>query len=192
MTKAIVFDFFGVLSPEAYWPWMKQNVQDFSQHVEEFKDLSWQLDKGDITYAELLEQMSHYSDEKSPQEIHAEMRALIQIDAEVLDIVQKLKKQYKTGLLTNTHEDLIHPVLEEVDLYPFFNTVVVSSEAGYAKPEEEIFSIALNRLEVDASEAMFIDDRKRNAKGAEGVGMDALVYQNPDQLRSNLKKRKIL
>ena len=44
-----------------------------------------------------------------------------------------------------------------------------------------VYELALDRLDVAPHEAVFIDDFRRNIKGAKAVGMHAIHFQKPDQ-----------
>jgi len=52
-----------------------------------------------------------------------------------------------------------------------FDEVVISGEVGLRKPEPEIYLLAAERLKVEPTECVFVDDFKINADGATAVGM---------------------
>ncbi|MFW5747970.1 MAG: HAD family hydrolase, partial [bacterium] len=61
-------------------------------------------------------------------------------------------------------------------LEDLFDTVVFSCEAGYAKPEPEIYRIALERLGAEADEAVFIGDGSSGElEGARRAGLDTVM-----------------
>lgn len=80
-----------------------------------------------------------------------------------------------TGLLTNNakeFQDFWRPL---IPLEELFDDVVDSSEVGMRKPAPEIYLLALERLGVVASEAVFIDDAPGNVAGAEAVGITSVL-----------------
>lgn len=84
-----------------------------------------------------------------------------------------------TGLLTNNareFEGFWKPLLPLDEL---FDDVVDSSEVGMRKPAPQIYELALERLGVRASQAVFVDDAPGNVAGAEAVGLTSvLIGQN--------------
>ncbi len=68
-----------------------------------------------------------------------------------------------------------------------FDTVVVSGEIGYAKPEPEAYEITADRLGVRLDACVFTDDREHFCEAARAVGMQAIHYQNVDQFRQDLE-----
>jgi HAD superfamily hydrolase (TIGR01549 family) len=81
----------------------------------------------------------------------------------------------KTGLVTNAWPEparLLRADAEAFGLAPLLDVMVFSDEVGVAKPAPEIFRHALDRLEVEPIDAMFVGDRlETDVQGAAGVGM---------------------
>lgn len=61
--------------------------------------------------------------------------------------------------------------LERLDVRSLFATVVTSAEAGVAKPDPGIFSLALRRLGVAPSRALHIGDGPADKGGAHAAGL---------------------
>ena len=81
----------------------------------------------------------------------------------------------RTGLLTNNakeFEDFWRPL---IPLDELFDDVVDSSEVGLRKPDPRIYHLALERLGVDAPDAVFVDDAPGNVSGAERVGIRSVL-----------------
>ena len=69
----------------------------------------------------------------------------------------------------------------------FFSSCYVRSR----KPEEHIFRVALEVTQRKPEECVFIDDRPLNLESPRRLGMNAIHYQNPEQLCSDLAKLNI-
>ncbi len=65
-------------------------------------------------------------------------------------------------------------------LGPLFDVVVESAVEGLRKPDPRIYALALERLEVAAHEAVFLDDIGRNLKPARALGMHTIKVDDPD------------
>jgi len=62
-----------------------------------------------------------------------------------------------------------------------FDVVVESSAVGLRKPDPRIYALALERLCVAATEAIFLDDIGGNLKPARALGMTTIKVQDPAQ-----------
>ncbi|HVV09636.1 HAD family phosphatase [Amycolatopsis sp.] len=58
-----------------------------------------------------------------------------------------------------------------------FRVRLFSGDVGVAKPDAEIFELLLARLEAQAGECLFFDDRQSNVDGARAVGLRAHRWQ---------------
>ena len=54
------------------------------------------------------------------------------------------------------------------------------------KPDPEIYHLLLERYGLKAQDCVFIDDVEKNVEGARAVGMHAIHFTGPDQLRHDL------
>jgi putative hydrolase of the HAD superfamily len=75
---------------------------------------------------------------------------------------------------------------EKQDWAHHFRVRVFSGDVGFAKPDPEIFELLLARLEAQAGECLFFDDRQSNVDGARAVGLRAHVWQGVDSAQAIL------
>ncbi|GAC1630162.1 MAG: HAD family phosphatase [Candidatus Acidiferrum sp.] len=103
-------------------------------------------------------------------------------------LFESLRKDFRLGLLSNT--DPIHVAHLEAtfDFFRFFpkSTRTYSCVVGASKPSPLIFRDALKSLRAKAETAVFVDDVEAYVNGARALGMQAIHYQNPSQLRAEL------
>lgn len=185
-TKAVIFDFFDVFQKDAYKAWLAANA--FSD-LQVYADASRQLDIGKITADDFLERLSSLSGQTVTWESLGVGGA---VDAEVVTIAAMLKKRYHIALLSNAPSDLLRTILAENDLERLFDQVVISSEVGYAKPDPEIFTLVLDRLGVQAQDAVFVDDNSMHTSAAEALGICGIQFLSAPQLRKELARMGIL
>jgi len=102
--------------------------------------------------------------------------------------LEKLSKNYRLALLSNT--DPIHMSNEEArfPFFRFFPMRIYSYRVGASKPNPVIYRKALQACKVRAEEAVYIDDVAAYAEAAQGLGMSGIVFQSPAQLQSDLRK----
>ena len=65
--------------------------------------------------------------------------------------------------------------------------MVASGEVGYAKPDPKVFQLTADRLGLRCDECLFTDDRKGFCEAAQATGMQAIVYSDFEQFRSELE-----
>ncbi len=73
-------------------------------------------------------------------------------------------------------------------VYSGFDTVVLSCDVGLKKPEPEIFQLTLDRLGVQAGDAIFIDDLVDNVDAARKLGMHAVRFTTAAALETQLRQ----
>jgi len=112
-------------------------------------------------------------------------------------ILKELKSKGKRlALVTNTNSahykaKVINGTMDKIKKVGI-ETIINSHEAGLIKPDLEIYRLVLDRLNLRAEECLFIDDKEKNVKAAEEVGMEGIKFENPPQLRKELTKMAIL
>jgi putative hydrolase of the HAD superfamily len=93
------------------------------------------------------------------------------------------------GVISNFDYRLI-PILEGLGLSQFFDSVTISSEAGYAKPAPEIFQIALARHSVIPAQALHIGDSAHlDVVGATAAGLAAALIDHDARERVTVSGR---
>lgn len=106
----------------------------------------------------------------------------------MIKLIKKLRKNYKIAILSNTgklHEKYLSKKYKFQNL---FHIEIYSFEEKARKPGKKIYQIALKKLKVRPSEAVFIDDRLENTKGAEKIGIKGIQFKNNKQFLQELKK----
>ncbi len=105
----------------------------------------------------------------------------------ILNIIEKLKKNYKTAVLSDQWI-LPYRILITKRLKQMFDVSIYSHEAKVRKPDLKIYNITLKKLGLHANECIFIDDLEYNLKPAEELGMETILFKNNKQLLRELKK----
>ncbi len=91
---------------------------------------------------------------------------------DVLPVLDELRHRYRLAAVTNGPCDLQCEKISRSGLQSYFPVRVISREVGVRKPDPRIFAIALERLGVDAADAVFVGDSpKHDIAGASAVGM---------------------
>jgi putative hydrolase of the HAD superfamily len=92
--------------------------------------------------------------------------------AETEQVLHDLKKNYRLALITNGAPDIQGTKIDGSNLASFFETIIISGDHGFGKPDLRIFQLALERLKVAAHETVMIGDSlKRDIAGADAAGL---------------------
>ena len=79
-----------------------------------------------------------------------------------------------TGLISNSWGRAIY---DDALIEELFDAIVISGDVGLHKPEPEIYLLACERLGVEPTDAVFVDDLRENCAGAEAVGITAVLHR---------------
>jgi putative hydrolase of the HAD superfamily len=87
-----------------------------------------------------------------------------------------LRPRYKLGIVSDSQVDHAYPELRMLGIHGFFDSIVVSAEFGYRKPDVRLFGECLRRLGVRPDESVYIgNDTFRDIKGAKDAGMTGVL-----------------
>jgi putative hydrolase of the HAD superfamily len=115
-----------------------------------------------------------------------------------LAILEKLKSDFRTFLLSNTndlHIQYFHARLKAAfgkeNLSDYFEQVYYSYLIHLRKPDKEIFEYVLRQNNLDAKKTLFVDDTIRHIEAAKSVGLHTLQIDSKltlDELYSALSE----
>lgn len=184
MIKAIIFDCFGVLVDDSLSSFYREcfnNDPELIKKAEEDMHLS---NKGVITHDELLVRYASLAGISADEVNKILSNNPVNEDLFVY-IKDGLKPSYKIGFLSNASDNWLEELFtkEQVEL---FDTLVLSYDVGFAKPEPEIYEITADKLGVRLDECVFVDDRLPYVDGARAVGMRAVVFKSAEQFKKDL------
>lgn len=185
MIKAIIFDCFGVLTTDGWLPF-KQKYFGANQALhDDASDLNKQSGAGIISQIEFYDRIAGMTG-ISPLQAQTEIDASVPNTPLFDYIVAKLKPTYKIALLSNAGDNYLERLFtaEQVAL---FDEVALSYEMGTIKPDGRAYTTILDRLGVQADEAVFIDDHERHCEGARDMGIRAIQYEDYEQCVAELE-----
>jgi epoxide hydrolase-like predicted phosphatase len=93
-------------------------------------------------------------------------------ETQLLDFASQLRHfDVKTGVVSNSLGLQPFNPYESWQLAQRFDTVVLSGEVGFRKPEPDIFLLSAERLGVPCGQCVFVDDMIQNLEPARALGM---------------------
>jgi epoxide hydrolase-like predicted phosphatase len=185
VTKAIIFDCFGVLVTSA----RNALKNDYPGYEIQIDDLGHQSDYGLISRQQfndsLAELIGMTAAEIDSKYWNASLR-----NESAIKWVRELKQsgKYKIGMLSNVGYGLLNSSFSVSEQTELFDEVVLSSDVGMAKPEAMIFELTIQRLGVKPSECIMIDDTAINVEVAENVGMQSILFISTNQAQTEFSR----
>ena len=185
--KNIIFDLGGVvidIDPSVSFSAMQALTVNslpvkgqFAEHTEVFLD----YEKGTIDDEQFragVRELTRQPDTRAATIDEAWCRMLLEVPLPRLQLLRRLKEQYRTFVLSNTngiHVVAFNKLIETVSGQPtidfFFEKVYYSHELKMRKPEEEIYRYVLEDSNLLPHETLFLDDREENLVAAEALGI---------------------
>ena len=113
------------------------------------------------------------------------------VDPEAMPELQRLKNSgLRLGVISN-FDFRLYEILQDLGLSAIFDSVTISSEAGYAKPRREVFAAALARHGLRPGEAMHVGDSHRlDFEASHAAGMTAVLLDPGLDVPTNIEDRK--
>jgi putative hydrolase of the HAD superfamily len=110
------------------------------------------------------------------------------LEEPLLEWVQRLQSNgYKTALLSNSDLRFVAHLRKNRPWLRLFDICVFSSEVHLIKPDPAIFRYTLEKLGIDPSGVLLIDDRFSNVSVARSLGIEAIKFTTLIQLNKQLK-----
>ena len=116
----------------------------------------------------------------------ADFRSWLSINPGTIEVIADLKAgDTRLALLSNAGPDY-GSYFRHGPLGGFFAACYVSGELGLLKPHPEIYQHVLDDLGISAAQAVFIDNRQANVRGAEALGIIGHLFTDVAALRAFL------
>lgn len=195
--KAVIFDMGGVFIRTLDLSARKKMAEKIGMNVQELNDVFFksavavEAEKGLVSREELLQYtLRQLGNSRSDVEAFvAEFFSRDEEDQELVQFVRALKPHYKLALLSNAFEGTRQWMQERFTFLDLFEISIFSYEVGMRKPDEQIYRLVLDRLQVEPQQALFVDDFKENIAGAQRLGIQTVWYHPRDVALADLKSR---
>ena len=199
-TKAVVFDLGGVLIDWDPRHLYRKLLADEAA-VEEFlatvctPEWNAELDRGRPFaegVAELVERHPEHAaniaayHERWPEMLAGEIGGSVEVLAELRAAGMPLYA------LTNWSAETFAITRHRFEFLDWFDGLVVSGQERMTKPDPAIFRLLLDRFGLDPAATVFVDDAEANVAAARRLGIDAIRFTGPEDLRRELVARRLL
>jgi putative hydrolase of the HAD superfamily len=195
--STILWDIGGVLLTNAWDRLQRETVlnhfgldqPDFERrHVEVFEP----LERDEISMDEYLRHTVFFTSRSfSQSEFVAAMRSQSRILPDSgMGILRRLaaSEEYVLATVNNESRSMNEFRLANFGLADCFDAFFSSCYLRLRKPDRRIYQVALDVLQRDPEEAIFIDDRPENVAAAASLGIHAIRYLGSEQLGEELAR----
>jgi putative hydrolase of the HAD superfamily len=195
--KAVIFDYGDVLCTRPTAAEIEASARILDVPIDQFNAL-WgrhrdRFDRGDLSSDAYWIQ---FAEDAGRSLTALQLRDLAQKDVAMWSSLNPAmiawlddlsKAGMKTAVLSNMHADMAEHARQNFKWLSGLTFVTLSAEVRLIKPAREIYELTLKGLKVASpEEALFIDDREVNVKGAREMGLHAVVFKSIEQLRQDL------
>jgi epoxide hydrolase-like predicted phosphatase len=190
--RAVIFDIGGVVLP-----FVAQD-ESHDQKWERLLNLEpatiakriWSHDNvrlagtGELPSSEFLDWIANELGLNTEQELEwtEDMWNLVEFEHATANWIRSLRPQWKVAFLSNAWSDDRRELVERFSLDALADLMVISGEEGVSKPDPEIYVRTLARLGVEATDAVFVDDRPENVEAAVALGLCGVLRQSTPQM----------
>jgi FMN phosphatase YigB (HAD superfamily) len=116
-------------------------------------------------------------------------KAELRVEAGALKLKNRREaERYLVAALNNESLELNRYRIERFQLGGYCDLFLSSCYPGVRKPDEKMYRLALQLTQRSPDECLLIDDRKKNLEPAQRMGMRTIHYQDPRQLRQDLRR----
>jgi len=183
--KAILFDCYGVLVGTGAWAIYERlggNVEEDAELLDMWLN---KLNSGSVSSTEFNEAMGQAL-QITPAEYAQAVKEDEKLNQPLLQYIrEELAPHLKLAVVSNAAGASLRKQLTSNDL-EVFDGVFISEEVGLLKPDPKFFEFALEKLGVNAQEAVFVDDHQKYLDGAQSVGLQTILYTDFTNLKSQL------
>ncbi len=189
--KNIIFDFGGVILNIDYrlteQAFAKLGLRDFekihSQKAQE--EIFNAFETGMLSPGQFREEIRKYIGSATDNQIDAAWNSmLLDLPAERIVLLDKLKKSNRIFLLSNTNQIHFRSFSAYMEnkfkrniFSDVFEKAYVSHEVHMRKPGAEIFELVVRENKLIKEETLFIDDSIQNIEGAKKIGLNTVFLE---------------
>ena len=103
-----------------------------------------------------------------------------------IKIIEWLKNNSRVVCGTNTIDSHYYYLLNKGS-YEIFDEVYASTLMGISKPDPDFYWHILNKEGLKPENTVFVDDTEENIFSAQKIGINSILFTDPDSLRQQVK-----
>lgn len=178
--KWIIFDAMGVIftvgddTNDLLVPFVQKINSQISK--EKINEEYLKASLGEISSVEFWRRMNVCAEGMEEKVEKNYLDTCLTIDSDFIPVARKLKKKYNLAILSNDVSEWSSYLREKLGINEVISMSVISGDVKCRKPSEEIYDKAIMKLKTKAKYCIFIDDRDKNLRPAQKIGMNVIKF----------------
>jgi HAD superfamily hydrolase (TIGR01509 family) len=110
------------------------------------------------------------------------------LDEGTRDLIQEVSQRYDVYYLSDNVAERVEAVERRYRFLRLFKGGVFSHDVGVRKPNRRIYELLLERMQVEARQVLFVDDKDWALVPAVHLGMKTVLFRDSEQVRHELRR----
>ncbi|PKO13536.1 MAG: hypothetical protein CVU39_18610 [Chloroflexi bacterium HGW-Chloroflexi-10] len=170
------------------------NIDFLNNHAQEKNVLTQKAYRGQIKQDEYREAYLHLfgiSDptliERGKQILEDEDNSVHFFDGVKDTLLELKRREFYLGIITDTANPISSKLawFEDAGFGHIWDSIISSKEIGVRKPDPIIYQAALNQLNIESGQAVFVGHKKTEIEGAHSVGMQTIAFNYENGVESD-------
>ncbi len=184
MIKAVFFDMDGTIADSEKILWKvtgdfmaKRNIILATSEEKLFYGLIWKESIKIILESRGIEYKQSIKNTLKERYVRT-LRKEVTPVPHVLDLLGKIKGEFKIGLATNSRIREVEIIFDRLNLAPYFDLRLSRNDIKKVKPDPEIYLLGANIFNVRPSECVVFEDSIAGVTAAKSAGMNCIAITN--------------
>ena len=186
--RILLLDMYGVIIKESKGYFIPYTFEHFdtkehSRLKRAFREeaLFTKAGNGDLSSDEFLSLLGYSNPAETMRDY---LKNYLTFDNDFLWFAEKNYKQYDFVLLSNDVKEWSKYLFELYGLQKYFKESIISGEIHMRKPENRIFVYAIEHLQCNPQECIFVDNSVQNLNAAQQAGIDTVLFNRDNEVYS--------
>lgn len=186
--RILLLDMYGVIIKESKGYFIPYTFEHFDKKehgrlARAFReeDLFTKAGNGELSSDEFLSLLGYSNPTEAMRDY---LTNFLTLDQEFLQFAECNYKQYDFVLLSNDVKEWSKYLFELHGLQKYFKESIISGEIHMRKPENRIFSYAVEHLQCNSQECIFVDNSVQNLNAAQEAGINTVLFNRDNEVYS--------
>ena len=178
--KVLFIDMYGVIIKESkgyFVPYTFQRFEasEYSRLTKAFKEEKCfsKAQKGELTNEDFLSYLGYQNPRETMEDY---LKNYLTLDEQFHEFAQANSGRIDFCLLSNDVLEWSEFLTEYHRMNIYFKEKIVSGATHLRKPDKQIFRYALEKMQCDAQNCIFVDNSVKNLRVAEEIGLQTILF----------------
>ena len=186
--RTLLIDMYGVIIKESKGYFIPYTFEHFDKKEHDRLTKAFREEKlftkagnGDLNSDEFLSLLGYQDPTQTMQDY---LTHFLTLDQDFLWFAEQNYMRYDFVLLSNDVKEWSKYLFELYGLHKYFKESIVSGEVHMRKPDSRIFTYAVQHIQRDPQECIFVDNKVRNLDAAQKTGINTVLFNRDHETYS--------